>query len=89
MSKLPNAPWQEVSVDFWEVGGSYLLVVIDNYSRYPEVQLLHSTSAKAVIPHLDRIFSTFGIPKVLCSDNGPPFNSAEFKQFAAHLGFHH
>lgn len=89
MSKLPNAPWQEVSVDFCEVGGSYLLVVIDNYSRYPEVQLLHSTSAKAVIPHLDHIFSTFGIPKVLCSDNGPPFNSAEFKQFAAHLGFHH
>ena len=89
MSKLPNAPWQEVSVDFCEVGGSYLLVVIDNYSRYPEVQLLHSTSAKALIPHLDRIFSTFGIPKVLCSDNGPPFNSAEFKQFAAHLGFHH
>ena len=89
MSKLPNAPWQEVSVDFCEVEGSYLLVVIDDYSRYPEVQLLHSTSVKAVIPHLDRIFSTFGIPKVLRSDNGPPFNSAEFKQFAAHLGFEH
>ena len=89
MSKLSHAPWQEVSVDFCEVGGSYLLVVIDNYSRYPEVQLLHSTSAKAVIPHLDCIFSTFGIPKVLRSDNGPPFNSAEFKQFAAHIGFHH
>ena len=87
MSKLPNAPWQEVSVDFCEVEDSYLLVVIDDYSRYPEVQLLHSTSAKAVIPHLDHIFSTFGIPKVLRSDNGPPFKSAEVKQFAAHLGF--
>jgi len=26
---------------------------------------------------------------VLCSDNGPPFSSQQFKDFALNLGFHH
>ena len=31
----------------------------------------------------------FGTPSVVKSDNGPPFNSEEFKRFADQLGFHH
>lgn len=46
-----------------------------------------TTSAKAVTPKLDKIFSAFGIPMVVKSDNGPPFNSAEFASFAEYLGF--
>ena len=58
-------------------------------SRYPVVEILHSTSAQAVIPKLDKIFAEFGIPEVVRSDNGPPFNSREFQKFALNLGFHH
>ncbi|XP_044170840.1 uncharacterized protein K02A2.6-like, partial [Acropora millepora] len=35
---------------------------------------LSSTLASAVIPKLDQLFSTFGAPRVVKSDNGPPFN---------------
>lgn len=91
MTPLPKAPWKEVAVDF--VGpfpsGELLLVAIDEYSRFPEVEILHSTTAKAVIPKLDSIFSRQGIPDVVKSDNGPPFNSCEFANFASFLGFHH
>ncbi|KAK3721864.1 hypothetical protein QZH41_011500, partial [Actinostola sp. cb2023] len=38
---------------------------------------------------LDAIFSRQGIPDVLKSDNGPPFNGHEFSNFAEYLGFHH
>ncbi len=31
----------------------------------------------------------FGIPSVLKTDNGPPFNSSMFTQFADYLGFRH
>ena len=57
-TKLPLAPWTEVSVDFCGPlpTGEYLLVVIDDYSRFPEVEIVNSTSAKTVIPKLDRIF---------------------------------
>ena len=62
MSTLPLGPWQELSVDFCGPfsSGDYLLVGTDDFSRYPEVEILRSTSAKAVIPHLDSIFNLPG-----------------------------
>ena len=65
------------------------MVVTDEFSRFPEVEILNSTSARAVIPKLDAIFARQGIPEVLKSDNGPLFNGLEFKNFADYLGFKH
>ena len=39
------------------------------------------------IPKLHQLFSTFGAPHVVKSDNGPPFNRQEFTKFACVLGF--
>ena len=66
-----------------------LFVVIDEYSRYPEVEIARSTSANTIIPRLDRILSTHGIPASGKSENGPPFQSHSFAQFAQYMGFHH
>lgn len=48
MSPLPTRPWSEVSMDFCGPfpNGSYLMVVIDDYSRYPVVEILSKISAK-------------------------------------------
>ena len=54
-----------------------VLVVQDLYSRYPAVEIVHSTLAKAVLPAMDRIMSMLGIPEYVGSDNGPPYNSDE------------
>ena len=89
MTPLPDGPWEQVSIDFCEVSGRYVLVVVDDYSSFPQVEIVHSTSAKAVIPKLDRIFAAYGVPKVVKSDNGPPFNGHEFAQFANYMGFKH
>ncbi|XP_028416022.1 uncharacterized protein K02A2.6-like [Dendronephthya gigantea] len=91
MTTLPTAPWSQVSTDFCGPfpSGDYLLVVIDDYSRYPEVEVLRSTSAEATIPKLDRIFATHGIPDVMKSDNGPPFSGHEFAKYAKEKGFQH
>ena len=64
-------------------------MLIDNYSRFPEIEIVNSTSAKSTIPKLDKILSTMGIPLKITSDNGPPFNSIEMKQYSKHMGFHH
>ncbi|XP_041471843.1 uncharacterized protein K02A2.6-like [Lytechinus variegatus] len=90
MTELPQQPWTEVSVDFADLpSGDHMLVVIDDYSRFVEVEIVSSTAASQVIPKLDRIFSSFGVPTVVRTDNGPPFNGAEFNQFANYLGFRH
>ena len=89
MSVLPDSPFDEVSMDFAHVDGQTLLLVVDDYSRFPFVEPVSSTSAIAVIPKLDQLLSTFGAPLVVKSDNGPPFNGEEFAKFACVLGFKH
>ena len=90
MSPLPAAPWKEISVDFADLlNQEYLLLITDDYSRYPVVEIVKSTSAATVIPKLDKVFSEFGAPDVVKSDNGPPFNSKDFASFADDLGFKH
>ena len=91
MSKLPPGPWCEVSLDMYGPvpTGEYLLVIVDDYSRFPVVEIIHSTSARTLIPCIDKVFSMFGIPTTLKTDNGPPFNSTEFRDFANYLGFKH
>ena len=84
MSELPKAPWTNISIDFSGPykSGEYIIVVIDDYTRYVEIDFIHSTSAQAVIPKLDRIFSAFSIPEIVRTDNGPPFNGSQFANYA-------
>ena len=89
MSVLPDNPFDEVSIDFAHVDGETLLLLVDDYSRFPLVEPVSSTSASAVIPKLDQLFATFGTPRVVKSDNSPPFNGEEFAKFACVLGFKH
>ena len=91
MSRLPDGPWIEISADLFGPlpSGQHLLVVIDDYSRLPEVEDVHSTSADSVIPHLDNIISRHQIPAKIRTDNGPPFNSESFSRYVQHMGIKH
>ena len=90
MAPLPEGPWEEVSADFDQIftTGEYLLVLVDGYSRYPEVEIIRSLSVKKVIPNFDKIFSRHGVPKIK-TDNGPPFNEDVFTRWGKSIGFHH
>ena len=89
-SPLPRAPWTELSMDFGQISpNQFLFVVIDEYSRFPFAERVNSTSAHAVIPKLDSILTLRGIPEVIKSDNGPPFNGENFRQYAMSMGFKH
>nr|XP_006823380.1 PREDICTED: uncharacterized protein LOC100371535 [Saccoglossus kowalevskii] len=81
--------WSHVATDMYGPlpSGQYLVFVMDEYSRFPEIEITNSTSSSAVIPKLDRIFTSFGYPSNLKS-NGPPYNSNEFQFYSKDLGFH-
>lgn len=91
MTELPKSKWTNLAADFYGPlpSGHHILVVIDEYSRFPEVEVLSSVGARHTIPALDRIFSSRGFPDKLKTDNGPPFNSKEFAEFAEVCGFEH
>ena len=91
-SPLPEHAWQHLDADFWGPlpnNGEYLLVVVDEYSRYPVVELTRSTSGEAVIPVLDKVFSTHGFPETMKTDGGPPFNGHDFQMYLRWAGCRH
>ncbi len=89
--QMPDGPWQTVHVDFFGPlpNNIYCLVFIDSYSRYPEVEFVSSTSARAVIPVFDSIFARHGLPYKIVSDNGPPFQSEELRRYMGLLDIKH
>ena len=48
-----------------------MLVVMDDYSRYPEVEIVSSTGAAESIARLEKIMATHGLIRELRTDNRP------------------
>ena len=88
-SALPHHPWERVATDLFELKGKKYIVMVDYFSRYPEVIQLSSTTSSAIVAAMKTIFLRHGIPKTLVSDNGPQLTSSEMKQFATNYGFQH
>ena len=86
---LPEFPWKVVGTDLFELEKKHYLLIVDYFSRYPEVILMKSTTSTAVIDALKAVFSRHGIPEILRSDNGPQYASGEFAKFASTYGFKH
>ena len=52
----------------------------------PGSRFVRSTSAQAVIPHLDRVFYTHGFPKTAKTAGGPPLNGHDYHQYMQWAG---
>ena len=88
---LPDRPWQKLHADFkGPIGKKYYLhIVIDQYSKYPEVDIVKSTEFSKVEPCLNRIMATHGIPEELTTDNGSPYFGHEMERYSKKMGFNH
>ena len=88
---LPDRPWQYVHADFkGPIGKKYYFhTIIDQYSKYPMVDVCTSTSWEQMEPMLRNSLSLLGNVERLTTDGGPPYDSREFKKFAKREGFEH
>lgn len=78
----PAMPWQRIHIDFaGPFQGQMFLIVVDSHSKWPEVLPMKKTTADATIVELRRLFSCYGLPDQLVSDNGPQFVSEKFRVF--------
>ena len=71
-----NLPWEKVGADLFLLDGQSFLIAVDYYSGYFEVQDMSGTTSTRVMAW----FSRHGIPVIIISDNGPPFNNEDFKR---------
>ena len=58
-----------------------LLIVADIFSKYIIVRKLPNSISAAVCIELSMIVTELGLPHIIRSDNGPCYNSKEFRQF--------
>ena len=84
-----DRPWAKIGVDLCDFDGRTLLIGVDYYSNYPEVDSLTPATSRTVITALSKWFSRYGAPEEVVTDNGPQFASREFARFAAEWGFTH
>lgn len=87
---VETKPWSRVHIDFaGPFHGRMFLIVVDAYSKWPEVMEVSTTTTKATIRQLSKLFAQFGNPEVLVSDNGSQFTSREFAEFCQVNGVEH
>ena len=83
---MRNYAWQNVGADIFTLNGKDYLIIVDYYSKYPEVSTIEYKSASHVVEKFKCVFARHAIPEVLIADNYP-FNSREMHKFAEEWNF--
>lgn len=90
---LAGEPWERISLDITgphprsNRGNTFILTIIDHFSKWGEAFPLPNhtagTVAKALITH---VFSRYGAPVQILSDQGPEFQSDLFRHLMDWMG---
>ncbi len=88
-TSLPDYPWEMIAADLFHLEGKDYMVIVDYFSRFPEVKKLRSTTSQTVINCFKTVFARYGIPETIRTDNGPQFSSKEFADFSKKYNFRH
>lgn len=75
-------PFSRIHIDFFHFAHSTFPLIVDSFSKWIEVEWMRNgTDCEKVLRKLTAYFARFGLPDVLVSDGGPPFNSYNFVDF--------
>lgn len=86
---------QMVSIDFIGPfptgirGMKYILVCIDNFSKYVKLYPTQSPSTRQAVRALERYYCDVGQPEAVLTDNGTAFTAAQWKTFLNSKGSRH
>ena len=94
LTNMPiGQPWQMIAVDILEVplstnNNRYLLVVQDYFTKWAEAIPLIDQTAARITGELIKLFSMYGHPAILHSDQGRNFESSILAQTLDAFGVH-
>ncbi|XP_052754781.1 uncharacterized protein K02A2.6-like [Galleria mellonella] len=85
--EYPKEPWSRIHIDYaGPFFDQYFLIVVDAYTKWLEVIPTTSITTTATIKILKNLFTTFGLPITIVSDNGRQFRSEEMMTFLKENG---
>lgn len=77
-------PWKMVAVDILEVplscSKNHYLLIIDYFSKWADAIPLPNQTADNITKELVKVFTTYGMPNILHSDQGRNFESSVLRQ---------
>ena len=77
-----NWPWLQILIDFAGLlDGYYYFIVVDSFSKWPEILKCKTPTMGIVINFLHELFSRFGVAYCIVFNNGTQFTSIEWKDF--------
>ncbi|XP_055613639.1 uncharacterized protein K02A2.6-like [Uranotaenia lowii] len=86
----PTKPWQRIHIDYaGPVDGMYYLILVDAFSKWPEVVPTKRITTADTLIILRSIFARFGMSETLVSDNGRQLVSEEFERYCEVNGILH
>lgn len=94
-SHPPKAPMDKIFIDYLgplprsKEGNKYMLVGVDAFSKFVWLTPVREATTNQAIKFLKTIFSSFGVPRQLVSDNAKQFVSGKFHKFCFESGIQH
>lgn len=92
-AEIPEHPFQIVSMDLGELTHEgkkmIVLVSVDHFSNYLEVDFLSSQRTSELIDRCKKNFSRMGIPRKIITDSAQQFVGQEWMQFMVDYGISH
>jgi hypothetical protein len=85
---IPNRPWEKIGIDIFTFNNYDYLIEVDYLSGFFEIDRIPTKAVHDIVYCMKQQFARHGIPDTVMSDNSP-FNSREFKAFAAKYEFQH
>ena len=87
--EIPDIPWTKVGTDLFEIYSKSYLIVADYTSNFFDISEISDKRSATVVLHTKQMFSRYGIPKEVISDNGSEFIGSTYKRFRKTWDFKH
>ncbi|KAK4472183.1 hypothetical protein MN116_000483 [Schistosoma mekongi] len=86
----PSSPWSRVHLDFaGPMSGTYYLVLVDAYSKWPEIHPVVPPTTHKTLEILMKLFACHGFAETLVTDYGSQFTSRSFSDFCRNNAITH
>ena len=86
--KPHDIPWTKVGTDLFDLHSKSYLIIVDYTTNFYDISQIPDKTSRTLVTHSKRIFSKFGMPKIVFSDNGAEFTGSDYVRFSKEWDFH-